>query len=158
MLVATSMDAHINLTGMAVVGLAALLCGMLMSRLKQPALVGYIIAGVLLGPSAFSVVENREQIGGLAELGVLLLLFLIGTELSVRIFMVTWKMALSAVALQITGSLATIFLCSVFLGFTSAQSILLGFVIALSSTAVAIKMLEETGQPGLAPARSRLLS
>ena len=140
------MDAHINLTGMAVVGLAALLCGMLMSRLKQPALVGYIIAGVLLGPSAFSVVENREQIGGLAELGVLLLLFLIGTELSVRIFMVTWKMALSAVALQITGSLATIFLCSVFLGFTSAQSILLGFVISLSSSAVAIKMLEETGQ------------
>ena len=58
------MDAHINLTGMAVVGLAALLCGMLMSRLKQPALVGYIIAGVLLGPSAFSIVENREQIGG----------------------------------------------------------------------------------------------
>ena len=75
------MDAHINLTGMAVVGLAALLCGMLMSRLKQPALVGYIIAGVLLGPSAFSVVENREQIGGLAELGILLLLFLIGTEI-----------------------------------------------------------------------------
>ena len=64
------MDAHINLTGMAVVGLSALLCGMLMARLKQPALVGYIIAGVLLGPSAFGVVENREQIGGLAELGV----------------------------------------------------------------------------------------
>ena len=100
------MDAHINLTGMAVVGLAALLCGMLMARLKQPALVGYIVAGVLLGPSAFGVVEDREQIGGLAELGVLLLLFLIGTELSVRVFMVTWKMALSVVALQIAGSLA----------------------------------------------------
>ena len=140
------MDAHINLTSMAVVGLAALLCGMLMARLKQPALVGYIVAGVLLGPSAFGVVEDREQIGGLAELGVLLLLFLIGTELSVRVFMVTWKMALSAVSLQIAGSLAAIFVCSVFLGFTTAQSILLGFVIALSSTAVAIKMLEETGQ------------
>jgi CPA2 family monovalent cation:H+ antiporter-2 len=140
------MDAHINLTGMAVVGLSALLCGMLMARLKQPALVGYIIAGVLLGPSAFGVVENREQIGGLAELGVLLLLFLIGTELSVRVFMVTWKMALTAVALQVVGSLAAIFLCSMILGFTTAESILLGFVIALSSTAVAIKILEETGQ------------
>ena len=140
------MDAHINLTGMAIVGLSALLCGMLMARLKQPALVGYIIAGVLLGPSAFGVVENREQIGGLAELGVLLLLFLIGTELSVRVFMVTWKMALTAVALQVAGSLAAIFLCSMILGFTTAESILLGFVIALSSTAVAIKILEETGQ------------
>ena len=140
------MDAHINLTGMAIVGLSALLCGMLMARLKQPALVGYIIAGVLLGPSAFGVVENREQIGGLAELGVLLLLFLIGTELSVRVFMVTWKMALTAVALQVAGSLAAIFLCSLILGVTTAESILLGFVIALSSTAVAIKILEETGQ------------
>ena len=55
------MDAHINITGMAVVGLAALLCGMLMARLKQPALVGYIVAGVLLGPSAFGVVEDRER-------------------------------------------------------------------------------------------------
>ena len=140
------MDAHINITGMAIVGLAALLCGMLMARLKQPALVGYIIAGLLLGPSAFGVVENREQIGGLAELGVLLLLFLIGTELSVRIFIVTWRMALSAVVLQVAGSLGAIFICSIFLDFTAEQSILLGFVIALSSTAVAIKMLEETGQ------------
>ena len=140
------MDAHVNLTGMAVVGLSALLCGMLMARFKQPALVGYIIAGVLLGPSAFGVVEDRDQIGGLAELGVLLLLFLIGTELSVRFFMVTWKMAMGAVALQVVGSLAAIFLCSVFLGFTAAESVLLGFVIALSSTAVAIKILEEIGQ------------
>jgi monovalent cation:H+ antiporter-2, CPA2 family len=140
------MDAHVNLTGMAVVGLSALLCGMLMARFKQPALVGYIIAGVLLGPSAFGVVEDREQIGGLAELGVLLLLFLIGTELSVRFFMVTWKMAMGAVALQVLGSLAAIFLCSIFLGFTAAESVLLGFVIALSSTAVAIKILEETGE------------
>ena len=102
------MDAHVNLTGMAIVGLSALLCGMLMARLRQPALVGYIIAGVLLGPSAFGVVEDRDQIGGLAELGVLLLLFLIGTELSVRFFMVTWKMALGAVALQVRGDFSVL--------------------------------------------------
>ena len=58
--------------------------------------------------------------------------------------MVTWKMALSAVALQITGSLATIFLCSVFLGFTSAHPA--GLRDLVVSSAVAIKMLSETGQ------------
>ena len=140
------MDAHINLTSMAIVGLSALLCGMFMTRLKQPALVGYIIAGVLLGPSAFGVVQNRQQIVGLAELGILLLLFSIGIELSVRAFIVTWKIALTAVALQIAGSLGAIFLCSAILGFTVAEAMLLGFVVALSSTAVAIKMLEETRQ------------
>ena len=140
------MDAHVNLTGMAVVGLSALLCGLIMARLRQPALVGYILAGLLLGPSAFGVVEDRAQIGGLAELGVLLLLFLIGMELSVRVFMVTWKMALGAVAMQVVGSVAAILLCSLVLGFTIAESVLLGFVVALSSTAVAIKMLEEVGE------------
>ena len=53
-----------------------------------------------------------------------LLLFLIGTELSLRFFMVTWKMALGAVALQVAGSLGAIFLCSVFLGFSAAESVL----------------------------------
>lgn len=140
------MNAHVDLTGMAAVGLAALVCGMAMARLRQPALVGYILAGVLLGPSALGLVSDRGQIGGLAELGVLLLVFLVGMELSVRFFMATWRMALSAVAMQVAGSLGAIAFCSLFLGFTTPQAVLLGFVIALSSTAVAIKMLEEVGE------------
>jgi len=75
-------DVHSNLTGIAVVALAALVCGIAMERLRQPALVGYILAGVLLGPSGFALVENREQIDVLAELGVLMLLFIVGMELS----------------------------------------------------------------------------
>ena len=51
--------AHSELTGIAVVALAALLCGLALERLRQPAFVGYILAGVLLGPSGFALVENR---------------------------------------------------------------------------------------------------
>ncbi len=140
------MEASAQLTGLAVVALAALLCGMVMARFNQPALVGYIVAGILLGPSALGVVQDREQIGLLAELGILMLLFIIGTELSLRAFMVTWRMALAAVALQIAASVAVIFAFSSLLGFSMPLSILLGFVVALSSTAVAIKMLEEVGE------------
>ena len=131
---------------MAVVALAALVCGMIMARLRQPTIVGYIIAGILLGPSALGLVQDREQIGSLAELGVLMLLFLIGMELSVRAFMVSWRIALSAVAMQIVASLLVILACSAVLGFSFQLSILLGFVVALSSTAVAIKMMEEIGE------------
>lgn len=52
---------HSNLTGIAVVVLAALLCGLAMERLRQPAIVGYILAGVLLGPSALALVETATR-------------------------------------------------------------------------------------------------
>lgn len=140
------MEASVELTSLALVALAALVCGMAMARFNQPPIFGYILAGVLLGPSVLGVVEDREQIELLAELGVLLLLFIIGTELSIRAFMVAWRMALMAVALQVGASLAVIFACSSLLGFSFQLSVLLGFVVALSSTAVAIKMLEEIGE------------
>ena len=95
--------AHVNtqLTGLALVALAALLCGMAMQRFKQPAVAGYIIAGVILGPSSISLVQDRETIHQLAELGVLMLLFLIGMELSLRGARQVWKIALAATGLQI---------------------------------------------------------
>ena len=140
------MEASADLTGIAVVALAALLCGMAVARLRQPAIVGYILAGILLGPSALGVVSGREQIGTLAELGVLLLLFLVGMELSVRAFLVTWRLAVTAVSLQIGISVGVMLLASWAFDFSTSLAILLGFFVALSSTAVAIKMLEEIGQ------------
>lgn len=140
------MEHTADLTGITLVALAALLCGMAMARLRQPAIVGYILAGVILGPTAFGVVESQQQIGTLAELGVLLLLFLVGMELSVRAFMVTWRIAATAVALQVGLSVTIMLLASFLFGFSSSLALLLGFFIALSSTAVAIKMLEEIGQ------------
>ena len=88
------MMAHSDLTGLAVVAVAALLCGILMARLRQPAIVGYILAGVLLGPSLLGLVSNRDAVGVLAELGVVMLLFLIAMELSLRGFMQVWRVAL----------------------------------------------------------------
>ena len=62
------MEDTLQLTGMAFVIVAATLCGMAMTRLKQPAIVGYILAGVLLGPSGLGFVSDREQVGALAEM------------------------------------------------------------------------------------------
>jgi len=134
-----------DLTGLAVVILTALACGMAMARFHQPALVGYLFAGVLLGPDGLQLVENRGLVSALAELGVLLLLFVVGMELSVRTLRFIWRIAVPAVALQIAGSLGVVFLIGWALNYTLAETVVLGFVIALSSTAVAVKMMEETG-------------
>lgn len=140
------MQHHFDLTGIAIVTSVALLCGLVLSRLRQPAIVGYIVAGIVLGPGGFGLVESSDGIQTLAELGVLMLLFLVGMELSVKAFQAVWKLALGAVACQIGLSLAVTGLAGLLLGWPWPRAIVMGFIMALSGTAVAIKMLEDVGE------------
>jgi CPA2 family monovalent cation:H+ antiporter-2 len=134
------------LTGIATVALAALVCGLVMTRLRQPAIVGYILAGVLLGPAGLGLVGDRGQIHHLAELGVLMLLFLVGIELSLRAFRTVWKLALGVTAIQIGTGVGIMLVCARLFGWSLPMALLLGFVVALSSTAVAVKILEDMGE------------
>ena len=93
------MEGHgTDITSLAIVVLVALLCGIVMRRIRQPAVLGYIVAGVLLGPSGFELVGDRAGIHLLAELGVLMLLFIIGMELSLQGIRAVWKVALCLMA------------------------------------------------------------
>ncbi len=135
-----------DLTGLAIVALAALGCGVIMARLRQPVVLGYILAGALLGPTGLGMVENRAMVQTLAELGVLMLLFLIGMELSLRGIKEVWRIALITTALQILVGLGAMGALGYYLDWPLALIVLVGFVVALSSTAVAVKMLEEVGE------------
>jgi CPA2 family monovalent cation:H+ antiporter-2 len=141
-----------DLTGLAVIVIATLFAGMLMRRLKQPALVGYILAGVVLGPSVVGLVENRDSVQLLAEMGVLLLLFFVGMELSLRGVRRVWIIAIITTAVQIGAGVGGMMVVASQLGWKMDFAVLLGFGVALSSTAVAIKILEEIDelrtQPG----------
>lgn len=137
-------SAHDTLTSLALVTAAALFCGLVLIRLRQPAIVGYILAGVVLGPTGLKLVSNTQNVQSLAELGVIMLLFLVGMELSLKSFKAVWKIALSTAALQIVVALGVFWLVGHFLDWTAERIVVFGFATALSSTAVAIKMLEET--------------
>ena len=113
---------------------------------RQPAVIGYIFAGVLLGPSGLAFVENRDQISVLAELGVLMLLFLIGMELSLRGFAKVWRVAMMTTALQIAISVGIVLLLAQLFAWPLALTLLIGFAVSLSSTAVAIKILEDINE------------
>lgn len=133
-----------ELVALTTICFAAMTGGLAMLRVKQPALIGYILAGVILGPTGLALVEESEHISVLAELGVTLLLFLVGMELSVKTFQHVWKIALGSTALQILLAVTVTCGLGLMLGWTLNKGIMLGFALAMSSTAVAIKIFENT--------------
>jgi len=140
------MLAHEQLIPLAVVILVALACGVIFTRFRQPAVIGYILAGVVLGPSVLGLVQSEENIALLADLGVLLLLFVVGMELSLRAFRRIWRIALATVLLQTLVALLVVWLIGQVMGLPTSAVLLLAFVLALSSTAVAVKVLEDIGE------------
>lgn len=140
------MEGAFHLTGITIVVLAAMVCGMLMTAIRQPPIVGYILAGVILGPSGLELVRDREQVTILAELGVLMLLYFIGMELSLRSFRRMWRLAVLTALIQIGVSTGAMLLLMNLLAWPIEQAVLFGFVLALSSTAVAVRMLEDIGE------------
>ena len=140
------MIGELHLTGIAIVAVAATLCGLLMARFKQPEIVGYILAGIILGPAGLGLVSDREQVGALAELGVLMLLYFVGMELSLRSFRHLWRIGLISTVMQVGGSFLAMWALTAYLGWPLKYAVFFGFVLALSSTAVAIKMLGDIGQ------------
>ncbi|UCF66489.1 MAG: cation:proton antiporter, partial [Acidobacteriota bacterium] len=118
----------------------------LFHRIRLPVMVGFILAGLLAGPEVFGLVSETEPIELLAEVGVVLLLFTVGLHLSLRDLWLMKGIVLGAGAAQVllTGGLA--------IGIARAfdlplpQAILWGYLIALSSTGLALRVLEDRGE------------
>ena len=139
------MEDHHTLTQLATILAAAFIGGAVFRKLKQPVLVGYIIVGLILGPSVLGVIEGEEQISLLAELGILLLLFIVGMEIDLKSFKSVSKISLTTCGVQITIGLAAMFALGFVFDWPFNRCILLGFAVSLSSTAVALKILEDMG-------------
>ena len=140
------MEHTINLTEIALVIVAALAGGLGLARLKQPPILGYILAGIILGPSGMGFIQSRNKVDLLAELGVLLLLFVVGMDLNLRTFKKVWVVSTLCTILQVSASIIITVFLSKILGWTFGHALLLGFVLSLSSTAVVVKMLESIGE------------
>ena len=140
------MEEQLNLVAIALLLTGTVLGGLLLAGLRQPPLVGYILAGAVLGPSAIGLINDRATVSLFAELGVLVLLFVVGMHLSLRAFRNVYKTALGATSLQIGVSVSLMLLIGHWLDWPVSRAVLFGFVLALSSTAVGISMLDDIGE------------
>ena len=143
----------VPLVEIATVIVGAVALGLMFMRLRQPPLVGFIIAGVVLGPTGLGVIDSNANVAALAEMGVLVLLFFIGMELSLKAFVATLKPAIIVAVGQLVSAMVIGFGISWMTGAGLAEAIILGFIIALSSTVVAMKMLEDMGALRKEPGR-----
>lgn len=125
---------------------AAMVLGGLLERLKQNAILGYLLAGTLLGPHALDIVPNHEAVISMAELGVALLLFAIGLEFSWRKLRNIGAIALGGGSLQVAATTALGMYAGVLCGLDARAAFAVGAIVALSSTAVVIRLLVQRAE------------
>ena len=128
---------------------AALLFGTIAERLKQPAIVGYLLAGAVVGPGGFGLVGGHgdetagEGVNVIAELGVALLLFTIGLEFSFRRLRRLGAVGLGGGTLQLVLTAAAVFPIAWLLGLPPAAAFAVALMVGLSSTACVLRLLQD---------------
>jgi CPA2 family monovalent cation:H+ antiporter-2 len=125
---------------------AALVLGLALARLGQNAVVGYLLAGVLIGPHGLALLRAVSDVRAMAELGVALLLFTIGLELPWRRLRALGVPGVGAGTMQIVGTGAATAVAVMALGLGPGQATVLGMIIAFSSTAVVFRVLAERAE------------
>ena len=120
---------------------AALVLGSLCEKFQQSSILGYLVAGTLLGPNALQVVSSADEVTILAELGVALLLFTIGLEFSWNRLKSLGSAALGGGAIQVVVTIALSALISVSFEYSWRTSIAIGAIVTLSSTACVLRLL-----------------
>ncbi|MDR7037734.1 MULTISPECIES: YbaL family putative K(+) efflux transporter [Methylobacterium] len=121
----------------------AFVCGMVAQRLKLPPLVGYLLAGVLVGPYTPGFVGNSELAGQLAEIGVILLMFGVGLHFSIKDLMAVRSIALPGAVVQIAVATAMGGGLALAWGWSLGAGLVFGLALSVASTVVLLRALEE---------------
>lgn len=119
---------------------------LILSRLKLPAILGFLLTGILIGPHSLSLVTDVEEVEVISEIGVILLMFVIGMELSIKQLASIKKTVFIGGFLQV--GLSVLFATGLYslLGGSWAEAVFIGFLVSLSSTAIVLKMYQDRSE------------
>ncbi len=124
----------------------AIIISFLFHHLRIAPIVGYLIAGVLLGPSMLGIVKDAGLIEVMAEIGVILLLFLIGVEFSLAELVRINRTLFVGGFVQVFLTTMVVLLIAMSFGASVPQGLFIGFLVAMSSTAIVLKVLSDRGE------------
>jgi len=129
----------------AVIMIIAAIMLIITYKLKQPMVIGYILAGMVIGPYTppFTLIQSVETVNVFAELGIIMLLFVIGTEFPIAKLKSVSKTSVIVGIPESLGTLLIVFLIAQTLGFSFFDSIFIALAMSITSTVVTIKILEE---------------
>jgi CPA2 family monovalent cation:H+ antiporter-2 len=116
-------------------------------KLKQPMVIGYIIAGMIIGPYTppFNLIKSPETLNLFAELGIIMLLFVTGTEFPIAKLRSVGKISITAALAEVLGTLLIVFFIAQSLGFHFYDSLFLALALSITSTVITIRILEDVG-------------
>ena len=135
-----------SLPQIAVFLAAAVVAVPLFRRFKMGAVLGYLAAGVAIGPSGLGIVSGVDGVMHIAELGIVMLLFVIGLELQPSRLWVLRKWVFGLGGAQVVVTAALITAIGVGLGLSVSASVVIGLALAMSSTAFVLQTLAERGE------------
>ncbi len=118
----------------------------LFERLKLPAIAGFLVLGAIAGPGVLGIVQEPDRVRALAEIGVVFLLFEIGLDLPLDRAQRLWRGALIGGGLQVALTMGIVYAVAVALGLSKGPALVLGGMIAMSSTALVLRLLSDQGQ------------
>jgi CPA2 family monovalent cation:H+ antiporter-2 len=142
------MHDHAFLLSVGVALAAALVGGFLARLIRLPPLIGYLLAGIVIGPYTPGIIADKAAVEPVANLGVVLLMFAVGLQFSMKELLHVRRTALIAGGVQILGTIGLGLIIGIALKWSVYGSLFLGCAIALSSTAVLMRILEDRGEVG----------
>ncbi|RKN45532.1 hypothetical protein D7223_17565 [Micromonospora endolithica] len=136
--------------------LAAAVIGYLSTRLRIVPIVGFLLAGVAIGPHALGLVESQQAIDVAAEVGVILLLFTIGIEFSLSRLAAMWRLIVIGGGLQVVLTVGVATAALAVFGVSWQVGVFTGFLVSLSSTAIVLRLLASRGETQTETGRTAL--
>ena len=119
---------------------------LIFQKLKLPTIVGFLITGMIAGPYGLSLINAPENVAKLAEIGIILLLFLIGMEFSLKNLAAIKKTVYIGGTLQVVLTIIFVSFIAYSLGYKPGTAVFIGYLFSLSSTAIVLKLLQDRGE------------